>query len=199
MKRLTAALCAGLLAAPSLAAEYRPAACSNAAEFMATYDCPSPYVELQPPPEGDAVFSQVWQCLETKYAIGMVKREHGNDREACASAGTIRWTLPADSDSAFEYLTAEIDANVVNPCLLVQIKSEGSFSDLDDKAVLTLVREMHPENVQAMRDAIRPLVETKDFAGRRTVYSNAREFCGVRRAPFLNRFTWSRTRYSGQR
>ena len=72
---------------------YRPAACSNAAEFQAAYDCPTPYVEMQPPPEGDAVFSRVWQCPATKFAIGMVKREHGNDREACGGAGTTAWTL----------------------------------------------------------------------------------------------------------
>ena len=81
---------------------YRPAACSNAAEFQAAYDCPTPYVEMQPPPEGDAVFSRVWQCPATKFAIGMVKREHGNDREACGSVGTTGWTLPADPDSALE-------------------------------------------------------------------------------------------------
>ena len=46
---------------------------------------------LAPPPEGDEVFSRVWQCPATKYAIGMVKREHGNDREACAGAGTTGW------------------------------------------------------------------------------------------------------------
>ena len=69
----------------------RPAACSNAVDFNANYDCPTPYVELAPPPEGDEVFSRVWQCPATKYAIGMVKREHGNDREACAGAGTTGW------------------------------------------------------------------------------------------------------------
>ena len=80
---------------------YRPSACSNAAEFQAAYDCPTPYVEMQPPPdEGDAVFSRVWQCPATKFAIGMVKR--GNDREGCGGAGTTRWTLPADPDSALE-------------------------------------------------------------------------------------------------
>ena len=47
-------------------------------DFNANYDCPTPYVELAPPPEGDEVFSRVWQCPATKYAIGMVKREHGN-------------------------------------------------------------------------------------------------------------------------
>ena len=77
---------------------YRPAACSNAAEFLAAYDCPTPYVEMQPPPEGDEVFSRVWQCPATKIAMGMVKRELGNDREGCASVGTTRWTLPADPD-----------------------------------------------------------------------------------------------------
>ena len=178
MKGLPAAICAVLIAAPALA-DNRPAACSNAAEFQSAYDCPTAYVEMQPPPEGDAVFSRVWQCPETEYALGMVKREHGNDREACASAGVSGWTLPADSDSALEYLIAEIDANVVNPCLLVQIRANEVFSKLDEKVALDLIRETNPNDVQTMRDTIRPLVETKDFADRRALYSRARESCGA--------------------
>ena len=33
---------------------YRPAACYNAAEFQAAYDCPTPYVEMQP--------HRLWAC-----------------------------------------------------------------------------------------------------------------------------------------
>ena len=84
--------------APALEARNFPAACSNAVDFNANYDCPTPYVELAPPPDGDEMFSRVWQCPATKSAIGMVKRELGNDREACAGAGSIEWVVAERAD-----------------------------------------------------------------------------------------------------
>ena len=92
---VTVSLAASLTHAQVSSAGNFPAACSNAVDFSANWNCPTPYVELEPPPEGDEIFSRVWQCPATKYAVGMVKREHGNDREACAGAGTTRWVAPS--------------------------------------------------------------------------------------------------------
>ena len=144
MKGLPAAICAVLIAAPALA-DNRPRRMFERRGVSIGLRLPDGLRRDAAPPEGDAVFSRVWQCPATEYALGMVKREHGNDREACASAGVSGWTLPADSDSALEYLIAEIDANVVNPCLLVQIRVNEVFSELDEKVALNLIREGEPE------------------------------------------------------
>ena len=179
MKGLPAAICAVLIAAPALA-DNRPAACSNATEFQSAYDCPTAYVEMQPPPAG--------RCgVLARVAVpgDQVRDRHGQARARQRPRSGVRarecraGRCPADSDSALEYLIAEIDANVVNPCLLVQIRANEVFAKLDEKVALDLIRETNPNDVQTMRNAIRPLVETKDFADRRAIYSSAREFCGA--------------------
>ena len=70
---------------------YRPAACSNAAEFQAAYDCPTPYVEMQPPPEGDAVFSRVCQARARQRPGGV--RRCRNDQMDAARGPRLRPSL----------------------------------------------------------------------------------------------------------
>ena len=156
----TLALIATLIALPAFAADYRPAACSNAAEFFPAYDCPAPYVELEPPAGGDDVFSRVWQCSATTAAIGMVKREHGNEHDKCASAGFTRWTLPTDPDFA---LRSAVRHTVIMPCLrdaiadapasargLMTVDAAAEYAYLETKNVLAPFAENAVRHAKSM-------------------------------------------------
>ena len=94
--------------------------------------------------------------------------------------GLLGFGIFPNSVSARDYLSAEIDANVVNPCMLVHIRKDATFSKLKEEDALALLRGFNPEDFQTMRDAIRPLVESKKaLADREAVYTRAREFCGA--------------------
>ena len=77
------------------------AACSNLEAFEQrpdVWDCPTPYVEMQPAPEGDDVaYDRVWLCSTTKAVIGMVKPSMGLDPGMCGGSGMKGWKLPDDA------------------------------------------------------------------------------------------------------
>ena len=80
------------MAAPVLAGGNLPAACSNLEAFKqrpGVWDCPTPYVEMKPPPEGDVAYDRVWLCSTTKAVIGMVKPSMGLDPGMCSGTGMI--------------------------------------------------------------------------------------------------------------
>ena len=76
MKRLMAVAAMLALAPMAHAGEYAPAECDNGT-LPDWFMCPSPYVEMVPPPTGDTTFLQAWHCRETTHSLGLVNDSTG--------------------------------------------------------------------------------------------------------------------------
>ena len=134
------------MAAPVLAGGNLPAACSNLEAFKqrpGIWDCPTPYVEMKPPPEGDVAYDRVWLCSTTKAVIGMVKPSMGLDPGICSGTGMKGWKLPDDALSLgvplavtssgwtvptnpYFALRSEVHHAVIMPCLRDAIDDAGA-------------------------------------------------------------------------
>lgn len=122
----------------------RPVECSNAAELLEAYDCPSPYVELMPPPDGDEIFERGWWCVETDHALGKHHFDpHHPDRYGkCSSGyrpGIVGW------HASDPYLTPAHQA-VIMPCLRDALSDAGAVPasmTLNEAAILAWRESKH--------------------------------------------------------
>ena len=167
---------------PVQAAGNMPEACTK--DPPAWFHCPKPYVEMQRS-SPDSTFERAWYCRETDHALGLIRGGGGGCGGSKGLSMFPGWSIPESRSSpavmdSTNGLVAEIDEHVINPCLLLGVRGNAAFSQIDESAVLDFLRKANPSDVQTMRDAILPLAEGKNFDERMALYSRASKFCGAK-------------------